>query len=178
MKEEIWKDIPGYEGHYQVSNCGQVKSLKFGKERILKHSTDGYGYLMVGLCIHVKQKTFKIHQLVAMAFLNHEPNGYNIIVNHIDNNPLNNNIDNLELVSVRYNSSCHKTDPGVTWYQLLRNKWRTTININKKTIHLGYFTDKQDAIIQYQKALNNIHLYNGDAKAFRALINALDHDIS
>ena len=52
--EEIWKDIAGWEGLYQVSTCGRVKSLKYGKERILKHSKNSSGYLTVSLYIEVK----------------------------------------------------------------------------------------------------------------------------
>lgn len=169
--EEIWKDIPDYEGLYQVSNLGQVKSLNYnhtGKERILKTGLDKDGYVRLNL-FNIKTKTERVHQLVAIAFLGHIPNGYETVVNHIDNNPLNNNIDNLELVSTRYNSSCHKTDVGVHWDKS-RNKWKTQIQINGKVICLGRFTNKQDGLDMYQKALANIHLYNGDTKAFRLFL--------
>jgi len=163
--KEIWKDIPGYDGHYQVSNYGIVKSIKFGNERILKpFMIKGYKYIE---CYYNKiQKNFGIHQLVAMAFLGHQPDGMNTVVNHMDNNPLNNHVDNLELVSQRHNSSCHKKDVGVTWDKHV-NKWKSSIYINGKNIHLGYFINKEDALDMYQKALDNIHLYDGDAKAFR-----------
>lgn len=161
--EEIWKDIPGYEGLYQVSNYGQVKSLKWGKERILKQSINNIGYLCV--CLFDKRPIKRnVHQLVSICFLEHQPNGYEKVVNHIDNNPLNNHVDNLELVSQRYNSSCHKIDPGVFFN---KNKWVSQIIIKRKTRYLGRFTDKQDALDMYQKAVNNIHLYNDDAKEFR-----------
>jgi hypothetical protein len=164
--KEIWKDIPGYVGHYQVSNFGKVKSIKFGKERLLKPDTDKDGYYRVALYIDSKMKKYSVHQLVAITFLGHEPNGYKIVVNHIDNNPLNNYFDNLELVSTRYNTSCHKTNAGVYWNKK-DNKWRGQIEINKLRIYLGSFTNKQDALDMYQKAVANIHLYNGDNKAFR-----------
>ena len=169
---EIWKDVPGYEGLYQVSNWGQVKSLKFGKERILKPSANSRGYLRVALSKDGKAKTYRIHQLVAMVFLDHQPDGMNIVINHLDNNPLNNKLDNLELVRQWYNTRVHKTDPGIDWYKRI-NKWRARIHIDKR-IDLGYFTNKEDAIIQYQKALDNIHLYDGDNNAFRTLISSLD----
>ena len=174
--EKIWKDIPGYENVYQVSNYGEVKSLKFGKERILKPGKNSGGYYYVGLFKNDKKKSIVIHKLVAMAFLNHIPDGMTTIVNHIDNNPSNNFLDNLELVSQRYNASCHKQDVGVSWYKQ-KNKWFTKIHINKQ-IHLGYFTNKQDAIDMYQKALNNQHLYQGDAKAFRLALSGLAQHIS
>ena len=169
--EKIWKDIPGYEGHYQVSNYGEVKSLKLREDRLLKLMNNATGgYLMVTLCKEGKQKVMRVHKLVAIAFLSHIPNGHEIVVNHIDNNQLNNRLDNLELVSQKYNSSCHKTYIGVYWHKR-DNKWRCRIKINDKEIHLGYFIDKENAIHMYQKAVSNTHLYNGDAKKFRLFLN-------
>ena len=99
--KEIWKDIKDYEGHYQVSNLSRVKSIKFGKERILKPVTDRHGYSIVGLWKNNKQKTYKVHRLVAEAFI---PNPYNLPqVNHKDENPLNNNVNNLEWCNSKYN---------------------------------------------------------------------------
>lgn len=174
MKKEIWKDIPGYDGKYQVSNFGQVKSLKYNKERILKPGLNTQGYY---ICV-LNNKTQRIHKLVAIAFLGHIPNGYKEVINHIDNNPLNNHIDNLEILkkegtvsAQRKNSSIHKNDVGICWDKQM-NKWRSKIYINKH-IFLGLFTDKQDAIDMYQKALANIHLYDGDTKAFRLALTNL-----
>ena len=58
--KEIWKDKKDYEGHYQVSNWGRVKSIKFGKERILKLTKDKDGYFFVNLYKNNKSKTFKV----------------------------------------------------------------------------------------------------------------------
>lgn len=100
---EIWKDIQGYEGLYQVSNLGQVKSLakfkgtnykQFIAERIMKQKDNGFGYLTVGIRRSGKSTTTYIHRLVAQAFI---PNPDNLPeVNHIDGNKLNNAADNLE----------------------------------------------------------------------------------
>jgi hypothetical protein len=162
--KEIWKDIPGYIGLYQVSNWGQVKNTKTGKLKKPYISTTGY--YSTTLWLNSTEKKFKIHQLVAMAFLGHEPNGFETVVNHIDNNPLNNHVDNLEIVSQRHNTSCHKIEPGIYWGKDVQ-KWKAGIYIKHKRIHLGNFTDKQDALVMYQKAVVNIHLYNGNNKAFR-----------
>jgi hypothetical protein len=67
--DEILKDITGYEGFYQVSNLGRVRSLKFEKEVILKGTKDKDGYVMVGLWKNNHNKTFKVHRLVAQAFI-------------------------------------------------------------------------------------------------------------
>ena len=93
---EIWKDIPSYEGHYQVSNLGNVKSIKYSRQRILKPATNIHGYFMV--CLHVKntQKLITIHSLVSMAFLNHKPNKtHEIVIDHINNLKTDNRLENL-----------------------------------------------------------------------------------
>ena len=172
MKKEIWKTIPSYEGLYEVSNFGNVKTLsdRYGKERLLTPSINTTGYYRINLFKNNKIKNIKVHQLVAMAFLGHTPNGYEIVVNHKDNNPLNNYVDNLELVSNRYNTTCHKEDVGVTWDKT-KNKWVSRIRINGKNIFLGLFIDKKHGSSIYQKALTNIHLYDGDNKKFKELIH-------
>ena len=109
MNEE-WRDIEGYEGLYQVSNLGRVKSLrdKNNKKRelILKPKTMRNGYLKVDLCKNGKQKTFTVHRLVATVFISNPKNFP--VVNHKDENKLNNNISNLEWCTVLYNN-CYGT---------------------------------------------------------------------
>lgn len=102
---EIWKDIPDYP-NYQVSNLGNVKSLNYnhtGKEGLLKQGKQKNGYLSVFLYKDVKGKTFYVHKLVAMVFLE---NPYNYpCVNHKDENKENNCLNNLEWVSYQYNNT-------------------------------------------------------------------------
>ena len=111
--QEIWKDIEGYEGCYQVSNLGRVKSLdrnvKGNKSnyirtgKILSPKTHRNGYLVVGLCTDRKIKMYYIHRLVAQAFL---PNLDRLPqVNHKDENKTNNNVENLEWCSAEYNTN-------------------------------------------------------------------------
>lgn len=91
---EIWKDIDGYKGLYQVSNKGRVKRLKYGKEHILSPLINSFGYLKVGLCKNGIVKQLKIHRLVANAFI---PNPHNLPeINHRDENKKNNCVENLE----------------------------------------------------------------------------------
>ena len=102
--KEIWKDIQGYEGKYQVSNLGNVKSLNYHgtcKERILIPGKTTNGYLFVSLSKNSKVKNFKIHRLAAQAFIENTENL--LEVNHIDENKLNNRVDNLEWCSHEYN---------------------------------------------------------------------------
>ena len=102
--KEIWKDILGYEGKYQVSNWGRVKSLNYrntGKEGILKGVANGNGYLEVILFKEGKGKHYRINRLVAQAFL---PNPDNLPeVNHKDEDKQNNCVENLEYCSKLYN---------------------------------------------------------------------------
>lgn len=171
--KEIYKDIPNYEGFYQVSNLGNVKSLERTvkywrgkrtiKEKALKSAREGNGYLFVSLSKNNKSRSIKIHKLVASAFLGHTSKGYNgLIVDHIDNNKLNNKLENLQLITARENCSKDKKGSskytGVSWNKH-RNKWIAHITINNKQKHLGYFTDELEASKTYQKALKN-HLKN------------------
>lgn len=98
---EQFKTILGYEGLYEVSNFGNVKSLWYGKDKILKPQADGGGYLFVWLCKDGKQKIHKVHRLVASAFI---PNPDNLSqVNHKDEDKTNNRVDNLEWCTQEYN---------------------------------------------------------------------------
>lgn len=157
---EIWKAIPGYDG-YEVSNLGNVKSLKFNSEKILKPNVSYSGYLYLNLRTNNKTKAFRIHQLVVMAFLNHIPNGkMDLVVDHINDVKTDNRLENLQVVSQREN--CKKTQgnysskyKGVSWHNT-RKKWRVGITSNGKQKHLGYFTNEYDAHLKYQEVLEEI----------------------
>ena len=114
IMQEVWKDVVGYEGLYQVSNFGSVRGLdryvphkKFGKKfckggLMVKHINNA-GYLTVNLSKNNKYKSFDIHRLVAIAFIQiGDPR--NMEVNHIDENKKNNNAENLEWVTKSYNN--------------------------------------------------------------------------
>ena len=101
--DEIWRDIEGYEGLYQISNKGRVKSLHKGSERILRPVIDRYGYMFVFLYNDNARKYFKIHRLVAQAFISNPENKPQ--VNHKDENKKNNCIENLEWATAKENSN-------------------------------------------------------------------------
>lgn len=159
---EVWKDIPEYEGLYQVSNLGNVRSLNYnktGKANILKTPVNPRGYARVNLSLYKKQKVSKVHSLVARAFLKHKPCGMKIVVDHIDNNPLNNNLYNLQLITQRENCSKDKKGTskytGVSWSKS-HNRWVAHIRINGVQKNLGLFTDEKEAAQVYQNELNKI----------------------
>lgn len=157
---EKWKDIEGYKGLYQVSDIGEVKSLFFNKEKILKKSLNKYGYLYVNLYLKGKYKSCKIHKLVAIAFLNHTPVGMKLVVNHIDLNRLNNKLSNLEVITNRENCN-HKhlksssIYTGVSWSNHAK-KWMSQIWKEGGKKHLGYFINEIEAHHAYEKALSEI----------------------
>ena len=103
---EEWRDITGYEGKYQVSNLGRVKSLNYrrtGKDKVLKQLKNPQGYLAATLYRDGKSKKFLIHRLVAQAFL---PNLDELPeINHKDENKKNNCVDNLEWCTSKYNKN-------------------------------------------------------------------------
>lgn len=105
MSNEIFKDIEGYEGLYQVSNLGNIKSLHCNKEKIMKPTirSNNYQYYFVGLLKDGKRKYFAVHRLVAMMFIPN-PNNYEQ-VDHLDGNKLNNNVKNLEWVTPKENTN-------------------------------------------------------------------------
>ncbi|HYG12169.1 MAG TPA: HNH endonuclease [Pyrinomonadaceae bacterium] len=102
---EVWRDVPGYEGYYSVSNHGRVRSERAATNsapgRIIKLRDDGRGYLYLTLSKSGKARTVRAHALVAAAFIGPRPDG--LFVNHIDGNKQNNRVENLEYVTCREN---------------------------------------------------------------------------
>lgn len=131
---EIWKDIKGYEGLYQISNYGNVKSLErviednkgsyIKKEKILTPTINNRGYYHIGLRNNSKTKYYYVHRLVAEAFIPN-PNNYPII-NHKDEDKTNNKVDNLEWCTPKYNANygtaiqrrITTTDYSTIWKQI------------------------------------------------------------
>ena len=105
--EEIWKDIPNYEGRYQISNQGRLKSLgnnKQRREKIMKTSSTN-GYLSCTLMVNNKKQYFCIHQLVAMAFLNFKRCGHKYEIDHINNIKSDNRLENLQILTHKDNTN-------------------------------------------------------------------------
>lgn len=143
---EDFKVIKDFE-NYSVSNLGNVRNDKTGLN--LKQATNEKGYKFVGLSKNGKTTHKRIHRLIAEAFIpNPEKKS---LIDHIDNNPCNNNIDNLRWSTHRENSQNAKKSTkncsgfkGVSWIKA-KNKWRAYLMIDGKLKHLGYFDNIEDA---------------------------------
>jgi hypothetical protein len=169
---EIWKDIPDFEGYYQVSNLGNIKSLSrtilgknnvptLLKEKILKFSTSTNGYCQVVLNKNSDRKIFKVHSLVAICFLNHIPDGtHNIVIDHINEVKTDNRVENLRLIGHRENvarsiKNSTSTYVGVSWSKNAK-KWISQITIDGKTKYLGLFDNEEDANKKYLETLKDL----------------------
>ena len=132
MIEEIWKPVIGYEGLYEVSNTGRVRSLdmyvknghcsyRLHKGKVLSPSKNTDGYLQVGLCCNGKYKKCLVHRLVSQAFL---PNPDNLPeVNHKDEDKTNNRVENLEFCDRKYNLNYGSRQDKVRESKLKSGYW-------------------------------------------------------
>jgi len=159
--KEVWKDIPNYEGIYQVSNFGNVKSFKFGKVKILKKLLLKDNYHVVRLCLNGQPKTLKIHQLVAVVFLNHIICKHKLVVNHINFIRTDNRVKNLEIVTQRENTNKKHIKSSSKYvgvhFHKQRERWQSRITINGKQISLGLFKSELEAHNAYQNILHKLN---------------------
>ena len=167
LENEIWKPVVGFEGFYEVSSYGRVKSLprrvpcsqgrRLTYEKILSVRVfSGNVYPSVHLSDNKTKKTYKVHKLVAMAFLGFEPNDNNIVVDHIDSVKSNNTLENLQILTQRENCLKHtlkkqtaskfagvrKTENGKRFYAVIRKSRENQIN-------LGHFDTEEEASQRY-----------------------------
>ena len=155
-----WKDVVGYEGIYEVSNTGEVRTKegkithterhgnRYWKQRILKQKTDKGGYKRVSLWVDGKECTWLVHRIVANSFIPKE-NG-KIIINHKDGNPSNNFVDNIEWCNY-YENNKHAIESGLNKHETHKIKLEDGLgnvylfNIKMETVrflgkHKGYLT--------------------------------------
>jgi hypothetical protein len=159
----------GLETNVEVTECGRVRRIrvdwmknksKIGEVDLSKLALNK-GYKEIKIQIKgLKGKTIKVHQMVAAAFLNYKFNGHKLVIDHIDSNPLNNNVSNLRVITNRENCSKEKTiktglPVGVSFHKIKR-KYQSNFNVNGKQIYLGYFKTPEEASIAYQNKLKSL----------------------
>lgn len=167
---EIWKNIPNFEGLYQVSDHGRVRSvdrLSYQSNCKKPHKLSGtdmsqyiskHGYMRIGL----KKNQYNVHRLVMMAFVGESE----LLVDHIDENKQNNNLSNLRYCTPRENTLFSTTKEnksknykskytGVT-QENKTGKWISRISIKGERVYLGFYGTELEAHKAYQKSLNEI----------------------
>jgi hypothetical protein len=191
--KEVWKDIPDYP-NYQVSNYGRIKSLErtiiykdgskhLYKEKILKPSNDKDGYLLIGLHKDNKCQVFRVHRLVALAFI---PNPENLpIINHKNEIKTDNRVENLEFCSARYNVTYN--DAHIKRGENLKGKFKGENNPfygkhhtdeSKKKIgkaHKGRISPNRKPILQYTLDMVLIRDWDSATTASKELNINLGH---
>lgn len=182
MVKEKWLPVLNYEGVYEVSNNGNVRSLprkyksKNGVIRRVKGSIltplkRKDNYIEVKLSYNGVGKSRVVHQLVAEAFLGHRPDGTNkLVVNHINFNRSDNRLKNLEVITNRKNSDKAHLPSKVksVGVSLTKNSgFKASIRIDGDSVNLGVYNTEYKASAAYTKAVNNLDKYNGDSIAFR-----------
>lgn len=165
---EVWKDIKGFEGQYQISNTGKVRSIVFRNNtaereriKILTPTDNGNGYLIVRL----RGKNYYIHRLVASAFIDRDHDG--LVVNHKDYNRKNNDVNNLEWITQKQNieyshermkgpkKKPRKSNTGERYITYRKDKKLYRVTVNHKEI--GTRKTIKEAI-----ALRDAYLKGGD----------------
>lgn len=169
-KDEIWKDVPNYEGIYRVSNLGRVMRIwKYKAAFIKKHGITEKTYILspifsggyngVGLYKDKKYKHFSIHRIVAMAFLGFDPSVPDSFINHIDVDRFNNCVDNLEIVTARENQH-RKTNNVYEGFEpciyIEKGLFLLKLEYLGESYYLGRYSCKDNAIKVRNIALERI----------------------
>lgn len=156
---EIWKDVVGYEGLYQVSNLGRVKSLYFNKSKILKISIGTSGYSFVNLYKDKKPYPSMIHRLVYEAFYGVR-SCRRMVIDHIDNNKQNNVLENLQYITNRENSSRgKKSKTGHNNVYLNSGSYLVRMRVNGRKFSVGTFRTIEEAIEKRNLFIQNLESY-------------------
>ena len=167
--QEEWKSIPNYEEFYEISSLGRVKNKL--TQKVLKQSIDNNGYLVLNLRKDYIKKTKRVHQLVAITFLNHKPCGMKLVIDHINNNRSDNRLENLQIVTQKENvikKPNEKINNLLKYEKLINeyskktlinynpivflknnNKWACQVVKNNRLVFLGCFDNKIEAMLTF-----------------------------
>lgn len=165
MAEQEWKEIPKYP-NYEISNLGIIRN-KNGKIKSINNLSNNR-YKTVELSKNGFKKRFTVHQLMAITFLNHIPNGHEIVVDHINNNSLNNQLSNLQLISHKENINKDKDKSNGKYSSKYlnisfcnkRKKFKVIVQRQGKSFSLGAYKCEEKAkevLDSYNKYINKRH---------------------
>lgn len=154
MNKEKFREVRSFEGYYKVGNHGSVYSIRSNK--MLKQRTDKDGYKGVKFSVDNNVSYHRVHRLVYEGFIGELDR--TLVIDHIDNNPSNNNSDNLRQISTRLNTSRGKQNKtglrGVRYFRDNDN-YGAEIQLEDEVFFLGVYKTKERAKIEYDKALSN-----------------------
>lgn len=160
-KIEEFRDIPDYEGIYQVSDLGRVKCFRGKKIKFLKQRLSATGYLRTTLHFNGTRKTRHIHQLVVISFMGFVPKGQFYVPNHKNFIKTDNRKLNLEIVTNRENSNRKHIKSSSKYvgvdYHKRTKKWRARIVYRGELLHLGLFHLEINASKAYNQKLKEIN---------------------
>jgi len=156
--QEIWKEIEGFDGDYQISNFGKIKSLKFNKEKILSQVKDGHRYLHINLYKNGNKKPKYIHDLMFESFNNYKLEK-NEVVHHIDKNPENNDLDNFKLMINSEHMSLHKSGKNSPMFEKHHSEKTLEIMREKKIGENNPSTTLKNGEVWLIKKILNPNLY-------------------
>lgn len=159
VKNEDWVDLTGFEGRYKISSLGNILNLK--TNHILKPWLNSRGYRSVTINKNGKPKSYKVHKLMAITFLSHQPNGMVDVVDHINGNKDDNRLTNLRVTTQRVNSQNSKRNNkhskyiGVS-FDSKRNNWIANIMINGKNTRIKSSKCELSCAVAYNTELKRI----------------------
>ena len=167
---EEWRPIEGYEGLYEVSNTGRVRSLdrfivdslghkRFYKGKVLIPVKSNLGYLFVGLYCNEKNKRYLVHRLVAQAFIENPDNLPEI--NHKDEDKTNNSVENLEWCTAKYNLSYGTRNIRRRETAIKNGSWT---GLSRKESMKKYYQENRDRICERQKEYNRKYYQDNKEK--------------
>ena len=148
MEKEIWNDIPGYEGQYQASSLGRIRSFKRNKVLILNPGRSGNGYYIAQLSQNNVKKYSSVHRLVWSAFNGVIPEGMQI--NHLNENKLDNRLENLSLCTPKEN-----TNYGTCIARSAKKRSKSVIQLDKN----GNFIKEWSCSQEIQRQLGYLASY-------------------
>lgn len=172
IETSVWKDVPGYDGHYQISDKGLVCVKKKGYWYLrMNQLTQGYYRLVLKNPKTGKKRCEAIHRLMYAAFTGIDLKGK--ALDHIDRNRTNNSLGNLRIATPAQNvqnqtkwlKKCRSKYKGVCW-AAYTNRWRAYIKTNGKMISLGYWASEEDAALEYNKKAKELF---GDYACFNVI---------